>query len=261
MVEDLDDRRPINPNTAGTEELMRLPGVGQTLAARIVANRPYGGAEDLSRVAGVGEASLERWRDQLEFGDREETQAPEPETEIGEPPASRDEEAPPSRGRSFSRGQTVALVLGVMLLGLACSVVVNLSLLAAINGSINFGRHKSVRQLRSDVAELALQSQEVDARLEALEQTLESVRGLSGRVSAVEHQIGELEAEVEQARVEFSSMRDRLEALQETTADLDRRVGRFDAFLRRLQELLSSLDQEGAPSGGLIPTPTPQEGS
>jgi competence protein ComEA len=47
-------------------ELMRLPGVGRALAARIVESREVGGSftsvDDLRRVGGLGRAKLERFR-------------------------------------------------------------------------------------------------------------------------------------------------------------------------------------------------------
>jgi len=56
----------VNLNTAGTEELVGLPGIGQAMAARIVAYRSQHGKfislDDLSRVKGIGKKKLERLR-------------------------------------------------------------------------------------------------------------------------------------------------------------------------------------------------------
>ena len=53
----------IDVNTAGVAELERLPGVGRTLARRIVAARRAGGrfgrAADLARVRGIGPRTVE----------------------------------------------------------------------------------------------------------------------------------------------------------------------------------------------------------
>ena len=56
----------VNINAAGAEALQALPGIGPTLAARIVAEReahgPYQSPEDLERVPGIGPKRLERIR-------------------------------------------------------------------------------------------------------------------------------------------------------------------------------------------------------
>lgn len=52
----------INVNTATAEELERLPGIGETRAQDIIANRPYESVDDLERVPGIGPATLEELR-------------------------------------------------------------------------------------------------------------------------------------------------------------------------------------------------------
>ena len=56
----------ININTAGTAELMRLPGIGPGLAGRIVSRRtehgPFQTVDDLAAVQGIGPKKLERLR-------------------------------------------------------------------------------------------------------------------------------------------------------------------------------------------------------
>jgi len=53
----------IDLNTAGLDELTRLPGVGSVLAGRIVEARPYASVDDMRRVRGVGRSKLERLRE------------------------------------------------------------------------------------------------------------------------------------------------------------------------------------------------------
>ncbi|BCX47942.1 hypothetical protein HAHE_18500 [Haloferula helveola] len=53
----------INPNTAARDELMKLPGIGEVTANRIIEGREdgkYQTAEDLQRVNGIGTKTLER---------------------------------------------------------------------------------------------------------------------------------------------------------------------------------------------------------
>jgi DNA uptake protein ComE-like DNA-binding protein len=55
----------LDPNTATNAQLEALPGVGPTLARRIMAARPFARLDDLRRVRGIGERTLARVRDRL----------------------------------------------------------------------------------------------------------------------------------------------------------------------------------------------------
>ena len=59
--------RQIDVNTAGVAEFERLPGVGATLARRIVDDReahgPFQSAEDLTRVKGIGPKTLSTFQE------------------------------------------------------------------------------------------------------------------------------------------------------------------------------------------------------
>ncbi len=52
-------------NTATAAELEALPGIGEVMAGKIIAGRPYGRVEDLLLVKGIGEATLEKLRPYL----------------------------------------------------------------------------------------------------------------------------------------------------------------------------------------------------
>jgi competence ComEA-like helix-hairpin-helix protein len=52
----------MNINTATLTELETIPGVGESLAKRIVAGRPYAAVDELEKVSGIGAKSLQELR-------------------------------------------------------------------------------------------------------------------------------------------------------------------------------------------------------
>ena len=53
---------PFDLNTASTEQLQQLRGIGPVKAATIVAGRPYRSVEDLLKIPGIGKKTLEKIR-------------------------------------------------------------------------------------------------------------------------------------------------------------------------------------------------------
>lgn len=62
----------ININTASIDELDKLPGIGQTTAAKIIeyrtANGPFATIEDIINVSGIGIATYEEIKDLITVG-------------------------------------------------------------------------------------------------------------------------------------------------------------------------------------------------
>ena len=60
---------PVNLNTASVQELMTLPGIGETLAGRIVAyreeNGPFVRIDQIMAVSGIGPGTYEKLRGQV----------------------------------------------------------------------------------------------------------------------------------------------------------------------------------------------------
>ena len=50
----------IDVNNADEEELTLIPGIGPSLARRIIVARPYSSHDDITRVPGINNTLLER---------------------------------------------------------------------------------------------------------------------------------------------------------------------------------------------------------
>lgn len=61
----------IDPNRADAETLQKLPGIGPSLARKIMDARPFAGADDLMNVRGLGKVLLERVKPFLMFEESE----------------------------------------------------------------------------------------------------------------------------------------------------------------------------------------------
>ena len=55
----------VNVNTATIDELANVPGLGLSLAQKVIDNRPYESLDDLKKVPGIGESSFEKLKPNL----------------------------------------------------------------------------------------------------------------------------------------------------------------------------------------------------
>ena len=69
LKQDAADDGRVNLNAATKEELMTLPGVGESRAAQIIAyrqeNGPFAEPEDVMKVSGIGEGIFAQMKDYI----------------------------------------------------------------------------------------------------------------------------------------------------------------------------------------------------
>ena len=293
----------VNPNTADEETLRQLPGIGRSLAQKIVASRPFSGVQDLQNIRGLGKVALERIGPHLYFVEPEvedETSLDQEEQDnviklehgsieeesILSPDGQKDvemaatevefdtkEDAQPEQeenlaklaekkeplvpaqsfrpSRTFSRAEVLWLMVAAGLATLILSVLVNLAIIGGINGTLDFNRLQTVRQLESDLSEVYGSLETLSSNVSVLEQRLTPLEGLTGRMITVEDQVDIIQGDVMDALVGVESMQSDLIGLSDETTRLTLRVDRFDTFLDGLRRIMTELF--AAPSAESIP--------
>ena len=183
------DAPKLDLNRASESELQALPGVGPSLARRIVRGRPYQAVEDLLRIAGVGPGLLGRIQPRLQVSDQPS-------------------EPPPSTAAGGRRLDSSALWLAAATVAasVVLSIGMTLAILLGINGTLNIGRHQQVQRLDDRLRSMQTTLTDLDARLVGLDGRLQAIEGLNQRMGAVETQAQALQQQVDGARTEVAAI-------------------------------------------------------
>lgn len=217
---------PLDLNASSAEELAQLPGVGPTLAERIIAGRPYGDVADLQRLEGIGERKLEQLTPHLsikaEDTKGEGAEAPEPL------PAEMADQTP--------RAPTPTLwwIAAGVIVAVLASVVLNLAILATINGSLRFSRRTSERAMTRELDLVGSDLSDLEERLRAAEQESRRLSDIASRLDGAAQRLEAVGSDIDQMQEDLLSIQDRLEMVEGQT-------GRADRFLGELQNLLQEL--------------------
>lgn len=67
FLHNYDYQNRIDINNATQNELMKLPGIGEILARKIIENRPYKDIEELINIDGIGEKKMESLRRRIKL--------------------------------------------------------------------------------------------------------------------------------------------------------------------------------------------------
>jgi len=226
------EHHAIDVNRAGREQLTALPGVGEKLAERIIARRPYERAEELLDVPGIGPSVLERLRPRLTF--QPASTAPAAPAAAQEAERRSVPAAPAEAAQAASRRWALWLSLGTGLASVLIAIVLSLAILAGINGSLSVERNASVRALNGRVSAAEDAIGNLGAGVDSIETRLQAFEGLSGRMTALETDFAAMRGELDAARAE-------LDGMQSSLADMAERVSVFDAFLFGIQDILQEI--------------------
>jgi competence protein ComEA len=101
---------PVDVNSADLKTLETLPGVGPTLASRIVAGRPYKDLADLGKVKGLSKSKLDAIKDDVTFGAAATAQEKTTPSTAGKSAATTSQTTPAPTGHPSGKltpGQTI----------------------------------------------------------------------------------------------------------------------------------------------------------
>jgi methyl-accepting chemotaxis protein len=256
-----EDAVVVNPNSADLEALITLPGVGESMAQRILAARPFTDGEDMLRISGLGPATLARMEPFLTFesspdsgvaevGRTDETVADET---VSKPEAPVDGRQPkiaarPKRSKKQKPSlmdqmiavlqERFSLVVVTAGISVVLSVLLTLSILAGINGTLNIRNHASLRLVESEISTLQVEVNNLISRLEAINLRLEAIEGLSGRVQTVEDQFTTLREDVSGSLDDLAEMQTQIEEMDTDIDSISQSVDRFEQFLQGLGQLI-----------------------
>ena len=118
------------------------------------------------------------------------------------------------------------------------AVVTTLVIIGGINETLNFNRLQSVQNIESNLSVLQRELGNISSELDSLDQRLQPLEGLSGRVVIVEEQVGSLQGVVGDAVITVGSMQADLDWLLTENTRLSDRIIRFDNFLDGLEQLM-----------------------
>jgi competence ComEA-like helix-hairpin-helix protein len=271
----------VDVNKATQEELTQLPGVGSTMAERIIAARPFAAPEDLMGVPGIGPALFERLRPHLDFPEVEEEVQVEADLESGEdvvmeveavptpdldfedipaPDPGPQEKAPAKLipGLSLSavpkpqpsgpsRGQVMWIAFGSSLLTFLLAVAVTLGVLAGINKGLRYVSPADFADLNRRVDGLSSEVDTLQQDLDDLRTRLDAVEALSGRVNNLESEVSDLATGLDTTASQVEGVQSEVAELATDVEEVHAAANRFDTFLQGLTDLL--LETTDTPGG------------
>ena len=269
-------------NTSGQDTLIKLPGIGPTLAHRIIADRPYKSLETITTIKGINSRMLENW---LATQVLKPSKRPDPRvkqvdtTPKGGKPGAPSIQSPLENVKdliadkvsglgesvkmggkavrktaeeltdkfeqeSKTRGTVWTLLVSNGITALA-SILLTLLILGVINGSLKYATGSQYRSMRIEVTALNEQANLIQQDQESLRSRVDTLEGLGERIVTLESEQQQLVADLETASQQVETLQAQFTALSARVNEQEARTLRFEAFLKDLQALLGNLFAQG----------------
>ncbi len=275
-MQDIRDTLKVDPNSDDAAVLAGIPGVGDALAKRIVAGRPYQTLEDLCKVNGIGESFLNRIRPYLVLNhtakdDAQTNDNPENDTyteealpvsdELSSPLSEQESPAETSdndekqaidsgKGRDEENGNrsyvTMKQAVGMAFLSgfivLVLSLVLSLAIIAGLNdGGLQFVSPAAFQTLDTQVRGISARTNALEDNLSGIRERLDNLDALSPRVDAIEQVQEELTADINDALSQVEEISGQVEQIDSSIALLQEQNSQTMDFFAGLKELLAKM--------------------
>lgn len=160
-----------------------------------------------------------------------------------EPPVEAVEQPKPTvpKSKTFTRGQVGWLVFWSSLLTFLLATAVSMSLLALINGGLQYANPAQVSTLRRQVDSLTAHTETLGQDISGLRTRMDKLEGLSGRVAEVEKVTGQLRSDFDDISSQVAELDNSVTELSGTVDELLARTTVFEDFLNGLRGLLNGL--------------------
>jgi competence protein ComEA len=246
-------QKAVDINKAELDDLVALPGIGPSMAERIVAGRPYQTVSDLQKVKGLGAKTLDTLRKRIivpgDADEEMESNRTDAKASIGNRLSGSTqrliERMESLSGASLDAAPSSTQVLGIAvisgILSVIFSVILSLAILAGINRTLNIARHSAVLEINGQMDEIESQLSDLAAVQTSLDQRLQAVEGLSGRMTTVEAEFDEVQEQVLQMSTSVDQLSEQVGIVSEQMQQMVEQVNRFDAFLNGVRDVISNL--------------------
>ena len=242
------DPKFVDINRAEVDDLIALPGIGPSMAERIIAGRPYQTVEDLQKVKGLGPKSLDTLRKSIRVESGAEG-SPDADVDL-RTRASRSTQRLLERMENLSGASLGAVpsstqVLGIVLISgiisVIFSVILSLAILAGINRTLDVARHSAVLEMNTELQQIESRMSDLEAYQTRLDQRLQAVEGLSGRMTSLETEFDQVQDQVSQMSIVVEQLSEQVGLVSEQMGQMVEQVNRFDTFVSGVRSVIMEI--------------------